>query len=100
VVNADGNVEIRKITINLNQGNTLQIAGGLSDKDQVIVYCLAMRNGHVNDDFSATYDYLASNDKPTNTGWLGKEPRVSDRQNVGFASATSGTDSQKEIPIV
>jgi diketogulonate reductase-like aldo/keto reductase len=29
---------------------------------------------------------------------LGKEPGVPDRQNVGFASATSGTDNQKEIP--
>jgi len=64
------------------------------------VYCLAMRNGHTNDDFSAVYDYLASNGKPANTGWLGKEPSVSDRQNVGFASATSGTNSQKEIPII
>ena len=37
VVHPDGKVEIRKITINLNQGNTLQIAGGLSGTDQVIV---------------------------------------------------------------
>jgi RND family efflux transporter MFP subunit len=37
VVHPDGKVEIRKITLNLNQGNTLQIAGGLSETDQVIV---------------------------------------------------------------
>src|SRR6516165_5047582 len=37
VVHPDGKVEIRKITINLNQGDKLQIAGGLSEKDQVIV---------------------------------------------------------------
>jgi RND family efflux transporter MFP subunit len=37
VVHPDGKVEIRKITINLNRGNTLQIAGGLSETDQVIV---------------------------------------------------------------
>jgi RND family efflux transporter MFP subunit len=37
VVHPDEKVEIRKITINLNQGNALQIAGGLSETDQVIV---------------------------------------------------------------
>jgi RND family efflux transporter MFP subunit len=37
VVHPDGKVEIRKITINLNQGDTLQISGGLSETDQVIV---------------------------------------------------------------
>jgi len=37
IVHPDEKVEIRKITINLNQGNALQIAGGLSETDQVIV---------------------------------------------------------------
>jgi RND family efflux transporter MFP subunit len=37
VVHPDGKVEIRKITVNLNQGDTLQISGGLSEPDQVIV---------------------------------------------------------------
>jgi RND family efflux transporter MFP subunit len=37
VVHPDGKVEIRKITINLNQGDTLQISGRLSETDQVIV---------------------------------------------------------------
>jgi RND family efflux transporter MFP subunit len=37
VVHPDGKVEIRKITVNLDQGNTLQISGGLSETDQVIV---------------------------------------------------------------
>jgi len=37
VVHSDGKVEIRKITITLDQGDTLQIAGGLSETDQVIV---------------------------------------------------------------
>jgi RND family efflux transporter MFP subunit len=37
VVHPDGKVEIRKITINLDQGNTLQVSGGLSETDQVIV---------------------------------------------------------------
>jgi RND family efflux transporter MFP subunit len=37
VVQPDGKVEIRKISITLNDGNTLQIAGGLSETDQVIV---------------------------------------------------------------
>jgi len=37
VVHPDGKVEIRKITVNLNQGDTLQISGGLSETDQVIV---------------------------------------------------------------
>jgi RND family efflux transporter MFP subunit len=37
VVHPDGKVEIRKITINLNSGNTLQISEGLSEADQVIV---------------------------------------------------------------
>jgi RND family efflux transporter MFP subunit len=37
VVHPDGKVEIRKITINLNQGDRLQISGGLSETDQVIV---------------------------------------------------------------
>jgi RND family efflux transporter MFP subunit len=36
VVHPDGKVEIRKINITLNDGNTLQIAGGLSETDQVI----------------------------------------------------------------
>ena len=37
VVHPDGKVEIRKITVNLNQGDTLQVSGGLSETDQVIV---------------------------------------------------------------
>ncbi len=37
IVHPDGKVEIRKITITLDQGDTLQIAGGLSETDQVIV---------------------------------------------------------------
>jgi hypothetical protein len=37
VVRPDGKVEIRKINITLNDGNTLQIAGGLSETDEVIV---------------------------------------------------------------
>jgi len=37
VVHPDGKVEIRKITIKLNSGNTLQISEGLSEADQVIV---------------------------------------------------------------
>ena len=37
VVQPDGKVELRKINITLNDGNTLQIAGGLSETDQVIV---------------------------------------------------------------
>ena len=37
VVEPDGKVELRKINITLNDGNTLQIAGGLSETDQVIV---------------------------------------------------------------
>ena len=37
VVHPDGKVEIRKITVNLNQGDKLQISEGLSEKDQVIV---------------------------------------------------------------
>jgi len=37
VVHPDGKVEIRKITVNLDQGDTLQISGGLSETDQVIV---------------------------------------------------------------
>jgi RND family efflux transporter MFP subunit len=37
VVHPDGKVEIRKITVNLNQGDTLQVSGGLSAIDQVIV---------------------------------------------------------------
>jgi len=37
VVDPDGKVEIRKINIALNNGNTLQIAGGLSETDEVIV---------------------------------------------------------------
>jgi RND family efflux transporter MFP subunit len=36
VVHPDAKVEIRKINITLNHGNTLQIAGGLSETDQVI----------------------------------------------------------------
>jgi RND family efflux transporter MFP subunit len=37
VVHPDGKVEIRKITINLNLGEKLEISQGLSDLDQVIV---------------------------------------------------------------
>ena len=37
VIHPDGKVEIRKITVNLNQGDKLQISEGLSEKDQVIV---------------------------------------------------------------
>ena len=37
VVGADGKVEIRKITINLNLGDKLGISQGLSVTDQVIV---------------------------------------------------------------
>jgi RND family efflux transporter MFP subunit len=37
VVHPDGKVEIRRITINQNQGDKLQISGGLSEADQVIV---------------------------------------------------------------
>jgi RND family efflux transporter MFP subunit len=37
IVHPDGKVEIRKITVNLDQGDTLQISGGLSETDQVIV---------------------------------------------------------------
>jgi RND family efflux transporter MFP subunit len=37
VVRPDGRVEIRKITVNLNQGDKLEISGGLSETDQVIV---------------------------------------------------------------
>jgi len=37
VVHPDGKVEIRKITVNLDQGDALQISGGLSETDQVIV---------------------------------------------------------------
>jgi RND family efflux transporter MFP subunit len=37
VVQPDEKVELRKINITLNDGNTLQIAGGLSETDQVIV---------------------------------------------------------------
>jgi RND family efflux transporter MFP subunit len=37
VVAADGKVEIRKITIDLNLGDTLQVSHGLSAQDQVIV---------------------------------------------------------------
>ena len=37
VVHPDGKVEIRKITINQNQGDKLQISRGLSEADQVIV---------------------------------------------------------------
>jgi RND family efflux transporter MFP subunit len=37
VVQPDGKVELRKINITLNDGNTLQIGGGLSEIDQVIV---------------------------------------------------------------
>ena len=37
VVDASGQVEIRKITINLNLGDKLEISQGLSETDQVIV---------------------------------------------------------------
>ena len=37
VVDADGQVEIRKITTNLNLGDKLEISQGLSEIDQVIV---------------------------------------------------------------
>jgi RND family efflux transporter MFP subunit len=37
VVHPDGKVEIRKINITLNDGNTLQIAGRLFETDQVII---------------------------------------------------------------
>jgi RND family efflux transporter MFP subunit len=37
VVHPDGKVEIRKINITLNDGNSLQIAGGLTEADEVIV---------------------------------------------------------------
>ena len=37
VVQPDGKVEIRKINITLDEGPTLQIGGGLSETDQVIV---------------------------------------------------------------
>jgi RND family efflux transporter MFP subunit len=37
VVRPDGTVEIRKINITLNDGNTLQIAGRLFETDQVII---------------------------------------------------------------
>jgi RND family efflux transporter MFP subunit len=37
VVHQDGKVEIRKITVDLDQGDTLQISGGFSETDQVIV---------------------------------------------------------------
>ena len=37
VVEADGQVEIRKITINLNLGDKLEISQGLSETDQVIL---------------------------------------------------------------
>jgi RND family efflux transporter MFP subunit len=37
VVDADGKVEIRKITINLNLGDKLEISQGLSETDQVIL---------------------------------------------------------------
>jgi RND family efflux transporter MFP subunit len=37
VVDADGQVEIRKITTNLNLGDKLEISQGLSETDQVIV---------------------------------------------------------------
>jgi RND family efflux transporter MFP subunit len=37
VVDADGKVEIRKITIDLNLGDRLEISQGLSEADQVIV---------------------------------------------------------------
>ena len=37
VVDADGKVEIRKITINLDLGDELEISQGLTVTDQVIV---------------------------------------------------------------
>jgi membrane fusion protein, multidrug efflux system len=37
VVDADGQVEIRKITTNLNLGDKLEISQGLSEIDQMIV---------------------------------------------------------------
>ena len=37
VVDADGKVEIRRITISLNLGDKLEISHGLSATDQVIV---------------------------------------------------------------
>jgi RND family efflux transporter MFP subunit len=37
VVDADGQVEIREVTINLNLGDKLEISQGLSETDQVIV---------------------------------------------------------------
>jgi membrane fusion protein (multidrug efflux system) len=37
VVDANGQVEIRKITINLNLGDKLEISQGLSERDQVIL---------------------------------------------------------------
>ena len=37
VVDLDGRVEIRKITVSLKQGDKLQISGRLSETDQVIV---------------------------------------------------------------
>ncbi|MEA3147400.1 MAG: hypothetical protein QOI53_2957, partial [Verrucomicrobiota bacterium] len=37
VVDANGRVEIRKITTNLNLGEKLEISQGLSEADQVIV---------------------------------------------------------------
>ena len=37
VVHPDGKVEIRKVTIQLNLGDKLEISQGLSDSDQVIV---------------------------------------------------------------
>ena len=37
VVDANGQVEIREITINLNLGDKLEVSQGLSETDQVIV---------------------------------------------------------------
>jgi hypothetical protein len=37
IVHADGKVEIRKIVINRDLGDKLQISQGLSESDQVIV---------------------------------------------------------------
>jgi hypothetical protein len=37
VVDLDGRVKIRKITVSLKQGDKLQVSGGLSETDQVIV---------------------------------------------------------------
>jgi hypothetical protein len=46
VVDADGKVEIRRITVSLNLGERLEIAQGLSLKDQVIVNPLdSLANG-------------------------------------------------------